>query len=252
MIKKIARITLSILALIGISASIIFAAANYSQNFLLKTIAISGLGITMPVLSPAYITHNNDRPPPNTYINLPIDPNRPTAVSLYDSFLSADDPTGGQDPQPDPPPDVENNPPSIPEGAFPVIALDMSENQTVNNLKYKNESKYSPDINSLATANYPVVLSQTVSADPTFQPTVLIIHTHGTECYLPDGTNYYTSDTPTRTANTDHNVVAVGKVFAEELTKKGVSVIHCETMFDAESYSKSYGSSTKRSWLWIC
>lgn len=245
MIKKIARIILSLLALAGMGSAIFLTAANYSQRYLLKTIALSGLGITMPVLSPISAIQTPNNTALYTYVNLPLDQNRPTAIALYDSVLSAHSPSDGQTLPPEPPSDSSNIPPSIPEGAFPVIALDMSENQTVNNLKYKNESKYSPDINSLASADYPVKLTKTVSAAPGLNPTVLIIHTHGTECYLPEGTNYYTADTPTRTTNTDHNVVAVGRVFAEELTKKGISVIHCETMFDAESYSKSYDLSEK-------
>ena len=241
MTKKIARIILSGLALLGLGASVFFTAINFPKNYLLKTVAFSGLGITFPLISTVQeISQKNGRPP-YTYLNLPLDRDRISAFTLYDSLVSSESPAVGQDP----PPPQDSVTPTIPEGAFPVIALDMSDNQTINNLLCKNESKYTPDINALAVADYPVKFSQTVSVNNPLQPTVLIIHTHGTECYLPDGMEYYTADTPTRTSDTNLNVVAIGRVFADELTKKGISVIHCETMFDEESYSQSYDLSEK-------
>jgi len=121
----------------------------------------------------------------------------------------------------------------------------MSEKQSANNLTYKNESKYTPDINELTKKEYPLKYSMATSLTPDTSPIVLIIHTHGTECYTPDNTSTYTNETPTRTTDVNNNVVAVGKVFAETLRQNGIPTIHCETMFDAESYSDSYNLSEK-------
>ncbi len=68
-------------------------------------------------------------------------------------------------------------------------------------------------------------------------PEVLIIHTHGTEGYNDSAYGNF------RTKDTDKNVVAAGKHLKKELEALGVSVIHCEEMFDEVSYIKAYSNS---------
>ena len=84
-----------------------------------------------------------------------------------------------------------------------------------------------------------------VSAVPKYKTgdTVLIIHTHGTEAYAPEGEVY--ADEDFRTDDTSENVVAVGAAFAETLRGAGVNVIHCTEMFDRESYIDAYSRSGK-------
>ncbi len=77
------------------------------------------------------------------------------------------------------------------------------------------------------------LLTQKLSWDLTGPgPTVLILHTHGTEGYT-DSAGYRSSDT-------SRNVVSVGRRIAELLTAGGIGVIHDETMHDSASYSDSY------------
>lgn len=82
-------------------------------------------------------------------------------------------------------------------------------------------------------------------------PTVLIVHTHGTESYLPAGTDFYTEDEDFRSEDPAETVVAVGDAVAEVLLAGGVRVIHDRTMYDAEDYNTAYASSAKavRRWL---
>ena len=69
-------------------------------------------------------------------------------------------------------------------------------------------------------------------------PTVLILHSHGTESYTK--TEDYKETTKYRTRNTDYNVVSVGERLAQVLEAGGIKVIHDTCMHDEPSYSNSY------------
>ncbi len=70
------------------------------------------------------------------------------------------------------------------------------------------------------------------------KPTVLIIHTHGTESYV--NTEGYGESSPFRTLDEGYNMISVGAHLAEELTQKGISVLHDRTLHDYPSYNGSY------------
>lgn len=82
-------------------------------------------------------------------------------------------------------------------------------------------------------------LTQTLAWDLTESaPTVLIVHSHGTECYA-DGpeTGAY------RSRDTAHNVVSVGDRLVQVLEAGGVHAVHDRTMHDSPSYNASYVNS---------
>lgn len=97
-----------------------------------------------------------------------------------------------------------------------------------------NETKYSADISDSAVA------ASVPEADG--KRAVLIIHTHGTEAYAAE--NGGAAD-GFRSTDTETNIVAVGKAFAEKLAECGVRAYHCETMFDEEEYISAYERSAK-------
>lgn len=113
-----------------------------------------------------------------------------------------------------------------------------------------NETAYAIDFDSLAAQDYPIaplfLATRSDSDDGKTAvavfgeeaPQVLILHTHGTECYADGNT-----DGLYRTTDTEKNVVRVGKALAEALREKGISVLHCEEMFDADSFIKAYQNS---------
>lgn len=109
-----------------------------------------------------------------------------------------------------------------------------------------NETAYSIDLGALSETPYPIpLLSSAESADAVdvfgeSSPSVLILHTHGTECYAdaPNASNYRTDDTA-------QNVVAVGDALAEALSEEGISVLHCREMFDKDSFIKAYQNSAR-------
>ena len=72
-------------------------------------------------------------------------------------------------------------------------------------------------------------------------PTVLILHTHGTESYEADGT--YEETSPYRTLDTDHNMVSVGDRVADLLEAGGIRVIHDRSLHDYPAYNDAYANS---------
>ncbi|KGG81349.1 hypothetical protein Y919_00940 [Caloranaerobacter azorensis H53214] len=69
------------------------------------------------------------------------------------------------------------------------------------------------------------------------KPYVLIYHTHGTEAYLPIKSNRY------HTTKRDYNVIKIGDIITEVLSKKGHKVKHIDIYHDIPSYNKSYSRS---------
>ena len=118
------------------------------------------------------------------------------------------------------------------------------------------------EYNILNDTPYTVSESSLKDLTPSFtlndSPLVLVVHTHGTECYFEEDeamnvyytskgatvTAYYNEETvKTRTKDTEKNVVKVGEVFCEELKKRGVEAIHCKEMFDKDDYNNAYSLS---------
>ena len=75
------------------------------------------------------------------------------------------------------------------------------------------------------------------------EPTVLIVHSHGTESYVNE--EGYEESGDHRTKNKDYNVVSVGAELKKVLEAGGISVIHDTTMHDDPSYNDAYSQSRK-------
>lgn len=74
-------------------------------------------------------------------------------------------------------------------------------------------------------------------------PTVLIVHSHGSESYK--NTENYTPSSEYRTLDKQYNMVSVGALLAERLEEMGIGVIHDTTLHDYPSYNQSYTQSRK-------
>ena len=70
------------------------------------------------------------------------------------------------------------------------------------------------------------------------QPTVLILHSHGTESY--EKKEDYQEISPYRTLDNGYNMVSVGDRVAELLEAEGIRVIHDKTLHDYPSYNNAY------------
>lgn len=74
-------------------------------------------------------------------------------------------------------------------------------------------------------------------------PQILIMHTHGTEAYTPDGTDLYVPTDQSRTLDNNQNVVRVGNEIKAVFESMGLSVLHDETPYDYPAYKGSYARS---------
>ena len=77
-------------------------------------------------------------------------------------------------------------------------------------------------------------------------PQILIVHTHATEAYTPDGTDVYTpSDGVGRTLEEEYNVIRVGDEMERVFTELGLRVVHDRTLHDYPQYNGAYTRSAR-------
>lgn len=104
-----------------------------------------------------------------------------------------------------------------------------------------NETTYEPDTEALLSSALPFPdLTEHMKKYGPDEPYVLILHTHGTEAFSPEGADTYTTSDSFRSDDVSQNIVAVGAVMAETFERAGIPVIHVTEMFDKDSYRDSY------------
>ncbi len=93
---------------------------------------------------------------------------------------------------------------------------------------------YKPDLEAL--------LTQKLSWDLTGEsPTILIIHTHGTEAYTPAAGSEYTEyGGEYRTTDDSLNMISIGDELTALLEQAGLKVIHDRTAYDKNDYEDAY------------
>ena len=127
------------------------------------------------------------------------------------------------------------------EITFPIRSVDLSAPDLISVI---NDTDYSPDFASIAKKERTIPPAADLNAEyGDGAPLVLIVHTHGTESYMPDGADDYSSSDSFRSLDASAGVVAVGDTVREVLEKRGIGVIHCASMFDAVDFSSAYASS---------
>ena len=102
-------------------------------------------------------------------------------------------------------------------------------------LDLDNETDYDPDLADLVTRPLRWDLTQD-------QPTVLILHTHGTESYTPSPEEDYSESGDYRTLDEGYNMISIGELVANRLENAGISVIHDRAFHDYPSYNGSYSN----------
>ncbi len=102
----------------------------------------------------------------------------------------------------------------------------------------RNETGYTVDGSALMAKPPAVTL-------PESGYQILIIHTHGTEAYTPDGEDQYQAVGDFRTTDTACNVVRVGRALADALESYGLRVLVDEGLYDYPSYNGSYARSAE-------
>jgi len=137
---------------------------------------------------------------------------------------------------------------SPPKNVFPIIKSYLK-----NGGEFTNTTGYSVDTVPLLNASYPI----SAEADKSL-PLVLIVHTHATESYYEtqnefsdilkpnkDVIGYYDENTPTRTTDTEKNVVHIGRLFSERLESYGIKTVHCTVLHDEENFNLAYNYAGK-------
>ena len=76
-------------------------------------------------------------------------------------------------------------------------------------------------------------------------PTVLILHTHGTESYTKSSGETYTETSAYRTLDPGYNMISLGDQLAQALEAAGIGVVHDRSLHDYPSYSGSYSAARK-------
>ena len=135
-------------------------------------------------------------------------------------------PEPASEPTPEPTPEITPEPTSEPTPEIVPFTDDTG-------MEIRNKTDLEADIAALMAE--PLV--QKLGAEG---PQILIIHTHGTEAYLPAAGEEYTPSDPFRTTDPGRSVIRVGDVLCSVLEEYGLRVLHDRTLYDYPSYAGSY------------
>ena len=104
------------------------------------------------------------------------------------------------------------------------------------NIYLKNSSGLNIDLKQLAESPLKFKIEKSEA------PQVLIMHTHTTETYMTENTDYYTDAFSSRTRDKAKNMVSIGDIVATKLNAAGIKTLHDATEHDYPQYT---GSSTR-------
>ncbi len=165
----------------------------------------------------------------------------PTAEAAPES---APDPAPEPSPEPTPTPTLEPTPtptleptptptPTPTPAPTPAPTPEIVPFTDDTGMEIRNKTDLEADIATLMGEP----LTQRLSAAG---PQILIIHTHGTEAYLPAAGEEYTPSDPYRTTDPERSVIRVGDALCSALEEYGLRVLHDRTLYDYPSYAGSY------------
>ena len=127
-------------------------------------------------------------------------------------------------------------------GVHPICEVDSSQEKALGKAKNKilirNETDFGINIDEMLKA--PLKFNMKGSG-----PKVLILHTHATESYSPEGATTYAADKSDRSLDESQNMIAVGEAVKKVFDKAGIEAIHDKTLHDQPSFNGSYAASLK-------
>ena len=141
-------------------------------------------------------------------------------------------PLPASEPESAPVPDMQPPAPA-PEAAEELLSVPVLD-----------QTSLAPDLEALAAEP----LTQTLPGEGA---QILIIHTHGTEAYMPVPGEEYEASDPYRTTDPAHSVIRVGDVLCAALERQGLRVIHDRSLYDYPSYTGSYARSQAAAEEWL-
>ncbi|MDR1692195.1 MAG: stage II sporulation protein P [Oscillospiraceae bacterium] len=127
----------------------------------------------------------------------------------------------------------EADPKARPVREITLLPMNGDEYLTDGTVTVNNDTRYTLDI--------PALLERTSKLIPGEEgPQILLIHTHGSESFLPDERDFYIPTDIERTEDTRYNVVRIGDEIEARLTEIGLGVVHDRTIYDYPTFSDSY------------
>lgn len=136
----------------------------------------------------------------------------------------------------------EAEPPMPEEGQHPICEVDSSQAKTLggskNKILIRNETDFGINIDEMLKAP----LKINMQGDG---PKILIVHTHATECYSPEGALSYSADKGDRSDNPSQNMIAVGEAVKAVFDRAGIETLHDKTLHDQPNFNGSYANSLK-------
>jgi stage II sporulation protein P len=128
----------------------------------------------------------------------------------------------------------ETDPGAHPLREVTLLPMSGEEYLTDGTVAVNNDTRCEIDVPSLLAAPSKLIPA---AADG---PQVLIIHTHGSESFLPDERDFYIPTDIERTEDTRYNVVRLGDEITERLEAAGLTVAHDRSIHDFPTFSNSY------------
>ncbi len=126
------------------------------------------------------------------------------------------------------------------EDDLPVFSNNLSWYEVTDEatLNIINKTKYNVSLDDYLQKQFPIK-----DAIPDEDPLVLVIHTHGSESYLGNGYDFYSSDETFRSLDEEKTVVHIGEVLCDKLEALGIKTVHDKTMYDTTDFNRSYNYS---------
>jgi stage II sporulation protein P len=227
----------------GDAALVLLRAENNSGTISLPSYSTL-LTLGSPLLASLRI--GEDKPPVTDAPSEPHGPSPPVMTPMLPS--PSRNPTPSNDPSPEPsdeqqsiwddrvwPQRGENDPGARPLREVTLLPVGPDGNWlTDGTVAVNNSTTFSIDI--------PAMLARESKLKATGGPQILIIHTHGSESFLPDERDFYIPTDIERTEDTRYNIVRLGDEIARRLEEDfGLTVLHDRTIYDFPTYSGSYG-----------
>ena len=137
---------------------------------------------------------------------------------------------------------TEESTPLLPEETVPgeteqeLIIGEVFSPEDMQSITVSYGCDFRPDLQSLLLTD----ISWNLTAQ---EPTVLIVHTHATECYTQSSGEDYSQSGSYRTLDERYNMLSIGDEIARVLEEGGISVLHDRTLHDYPSYNEAYASS---------
>lgn len=161
---------------------------------------------------------------------LGFDPGDPKTIlpgqsALFDAEDYAEETTIAEEQTPTPTPQAPQEP------GKPIEEVKISKGMTVS-----NKTNYTVNAEAMAMQDLKFRIDKK-------GPQVLIVHTHTTESYTPNGQNEYTSSDSDRNTDPNKNIVQVGNAICDALNQAGIETIHDTTVHDYPSFNGAYGRS---------